>query len=440
MISNKKSKGLKLIISLMIFISLRYPLYAQDIERPDNSADMFIQSGVSKLNSNDYKNAIEDFRNALKISPNNKDAKKYLAISLNNYALMVIKEDKIDNAISYLEESVKLLKDEVAKKNLSGLLLTKATNLYNKHELNDALSYANKSFNILVDNFEALRLMGDIYYDLEKLDEAILYYSKAKELKPLDEGLAKTLDRLKNEKALKSSFKDIPSDRFIIRYEKETTDFDYYQFRPILNEAYRIIGQDLNLFPNEKIVVIIYSEESYKKLKSQPSSVTGLFDGKIHIPLRSNVKDLNEYKSIVYHEYTHALIFNLTLGRCPVWLNEGLAEYEESRVMPVKTDILKTALKNNSLINITSLDEVFLLIKSQKELTPKEQGLMMLAYEEAYTLARYILHRFTRAHLQRIFSRLRMGVPIHSVLKSELYLTVEQLQKQWIEYLKQNYQ
>lgn len=439
MTSNKKSEGLKLIVSLMIFISLKCPLYAQDIKSSDNSADMFIQSGISKLNSKDYKNAIEDFRNALELSADNKDIKKYLAISLNNYALLIAKEGKTDKAILNLEESLTLFEDEVARKNLSGLLLEKSINLYNRHELNSALAYSKKSLNVQKDNFEALKLAGNIYYDLEKLDEAISYYSMANSLKPDDEDSAKALEKIRNEKALKRTFRDMSSERFIIKYESKAQDFDFYQFRPILDEAYRIIGQDLNLFPTQQLVVIIYSEESYKKLKDQPDMVTGLFDGKIHIPLRAKVKDLKEYKSIVYHEYTHALIFNLTLGKCPVWLNEGLAEYEESRINPIDLKILKNALKTNSLIEISSLDGIFSLIKSGKEPSQEEQELLSLAYQESYIIAKYLLHRFTRAHLQRVLQRLRTGVSIYSALKSELYLTVEQLQKQWIEYLRQNY-
>ncbi len=421
-----------------LFIALNCPLYAEDTKN-SNEINSLIQEGVSKFNSKDYPNAIIDFRKALKLSPNNAELKKYLAISLNNYALLIAKEDKTDEAILNLEESLRLFEDGVARKNLAGILLEKAINLYNRHELNSALVYSKKSLNVHKDNFEVLKLAGNICYELERLDEAISYYSTAESLKPDDVDLARTLEKLKNEKAVKKTFRDMSSARFIIKYESKSQDFDFYQFRPILDEAYRIIGQDLNLFPAQQLVVIIYSEESYKKLKNQPAMVTGLFDGKIHIPLRSDVKDIKEYKVVVYHEYTHALIFSITMGNCPIWLNEGFAEYEESRIKPIDLRILKTALKTNSLIGISSLDGVFSLIKSGREPSQKEQELLTLAYEESYTIAKYLLHRFTRAHIQRLFNRLKKGIALNEALKSELYLSTEQLQKQWLEYLRQNY-
>jgi tetratricopeptide (TPR) repeat protein len=426
-------------LSIVFFMICQHCIFAQEIKRKDNSADLFIQSGVTKLNSKDYKNAIDDFRNALRLSPDDTQAKKYLAISLNNYALLITKESDSDNAITCLEESVKLYEDEVARNNLSGLFLERAVNFYNRHEQSNALFFSRKALEVKKDNAEALKLMGNIFYNMEKLDEALSYYAKAVTLLPNDTEIRKSIDNIKKEKALKGSFRNIPSAKFIIRYENKSADFDYYQFRPILDEAYRVIGQDLGLFPSEQLVVILYTQESYKNLKEQPSSVTGLFDGKIHIPLRDGVKDTSEYKTVVYHEYTHALIFDLTLGRCPIWLNEGLAEYEESKIKPVELRRLKAALKNNSLIGISSLDQTFSLMNGRRQLTQEEQELIALAYEESYTIAKYILHRFTRAHIQQLLRRLREGASINEALKRELYLSVEQLQKQWIEFIQNNY-
>lgn len=45
---------------------------------------------------------------------------------------------------------------------------------------------------------------------------------------------------------------------------------------------------------------------------------------KICIPQRS-LTDLDDLREVVAHEYTHALNLVLTQGKCPLWLNEGMA-------------------------------------------------------------------------------------------------------------------
>ncbi len=423
------------IISIFLFVNTAVCIFT--VQGEDVSD--IVQKGTQKLNSKEYVSAIAYLKKALKIFPSNTQVKQLLAISLNNRALELQDEGRIDEAITLLEEAVELYDSETGRENLSKLLHHKATILYNNQNLTEALKYTKLSLGYWSKTYNALLLTGKIYYDFENLDKAMDYFLKAQKLNPNDKKLSEAIQKVKNEKSKKKKFKKIPSAKFVIRYDDKKFKIDQYKFRNLLREAYRIIGQDLGLFPSDRIVAILYSPESYKSIKGLPPQVTGLFDGKIHIPLRENVSDIKQYKAIVYHEYTHALIHNISKGRCPTWLNEGIAKYEESRIMTPDLKILKTAIKNKSLLGPSNLDKVFYMILHKRQLTKNDIVLIDLAYEESYTLAKYLLNRYRRAHIQKMLKAFARGKSLDEVLRSELRTTSEKLQKEWIKYIKGKY-
>jgi hypothetical protein len=54
-------------------------------------------------------------------------------------------------------------------------------------------------------------------------------------------------------------------------------------------------------------------------------------DGRIRVPVQGIETVTPELARVLKHELTHSFVFQKTAGRCPTWLQEGLAQWIEGR-------------------------------------------------------------------------------------------------------------
>jgi hypothetical protein len=96
-----------------------------------------------------------------------------------------------------------------------------------------------------------------------------------------------------------------------------------------LDDARGLVGQQLGAVPAEPMGVVLYGRASYLKTHGHRFSfqTVGFFDGRIHVV--SAAHPAGELRTLLVHEYTHALFREQTGGDRPYWLNEGLAEWIE---------------------------------------------------------------------------------------------------------------
>jgi hypothetical protein len=78
--------------------------------------------------------------------------------------------------------------------------------------------------------------------------------------------------------------------------------------------------------PRQRVTVILYDAAQFQDVARVHGWVTGLFDGKIRLPAAGALPPRRELERILAHEYAHAAIHDLSRGRAPRWLHEGLAQ------------------------------------------------------------------------------------------------------------------
>jgi len=93
-----------------------------------------------------------------------------------------------------------------------------------------------------------------------------------------------------------------------------------------LERAYERVGDQLGYRPAERLTVVLYEDTQFRSLTRVHGWVTGLFDGKIRLPLGATLPPQAALERLVVHEYAHATIHELSRGRAPRWLHEGLAQ------------------------------------------------------------------------------------------------------------------
>jgi len=96
-----------------------------------------------------------------------------------------------------------------------------------------------------------------------------------------------------------------------------------------LEEAYRNAVTQLGVAPREPTGVVLYAKAAYLAAHRHRFSfpTVGFFDGQIHVSSAAHPE--GELRSLLFHEYTHAVFAERTGGDRPFWLNEGLAELAE---------------------------------------------------------------------------------------------------------------
>lgn len=236
-------------------------------------------------------------------------------------------------------------------------------------------------------------------------------------------GTATAEEKLEPEEKLRRT----PLEHFLLLSEFEISGDDLLNTRRFLMNARREVGQDFVFFPRRKFEVVLSDRETFLKYTDSPSHITGLFDGRIHIPLPSAAESESLLKSTLWHEYTHALILVLAEGRCPLWLNEGFAVYEEFRVRSPRMDLLKTFIEEENKLpfNPGQMDSVLEDVKG------RDRGESQLVYQQAYCLVDFLFARYSKANIHDFLAALGRGKTVDEAMKEVFDLTPEEVERRW---------
>ena len=367
---------------------------------------------------------IERLKPLVDAQPNNAVLRQALALTYNARGVGLADQHQWDLSVEQFRQALALQpQNAVIERNLVQAMVGSAYALYNarktaqaKRLLDRALRYPN--------TFEGLMLAGQLAYDSQRLQEAEGYWTKALRMQPDAEEVKTRLAQLARERPVEDQFGKISQQFFELRFDANVVG-DNHQLRSDLLDARRVVGQALHYFPTHKIVVLVYAEEPFRQLhRDTPEWLGGQYDGKIRIPIRS--QDPPAFRRILWHEYTHALIHDLSLNRCPAWLNEGLAEYQGSTQQAAPLTRLRDAwmAAPKRVLDVMALSSAFNYRASIEEAS--------LAYEEARSIVGYLIERYGLWRLTRIVKRLGAGETFDAAFKAELHVTLQTAYQRWL--------
>jgi len=143
-----------------------------------------------------------------------------------------------------------------------------------------------------------------------------------------------------------------------------------------------------------------------------PASVSGLFDGKIRVPV-GGWKALNpEIRAVLVHELTHAFVFGKSGGGCPRWLQEGLAQMAEGK--PLLASEERSLARDLAASEGRSWYDTF-------------------TYPSSLSFTRYLSGRFGFPALVETLDRIRGGLAAEEALRETTREEFSALQEAWID-------
>ncbi len=268
----------------------------------------------------------------------------------------------------------------------------------------------------------AYQFLGELYYRKDDLKTAVSYWEKAVELNPNATNIRERLDRIRKEHNAEKDFNREVASHFLIKYEgREKIDTGRIVIR-ILEDAYGEVGRSLSFYPDQEIQVILYSGQQFQEVTSAPGWSSGLFDGKIRLPIGGIERETQALRMNLFHEYTHAAVRAIT-PRCPTWLNEGLAQYFEGRqIDPRQQENLKQLAQAGTLPSLTNLEGSFMGLSGSQAQS---------AYLISLSSVRYLIDTFGLYRVKGVLDELARGADTNTALGRGIMLSYEEFQLGW---------
>ena len=235
-------------------------------------------------------------------------------------------------------------------------------------------------------------------------------------------------------------WKSIKTPHFRIYYYQGEEDLVKFAAQ-VAEDSYNQLKEDLNHSFTRRIPLIIYNshndfEQTNVTLSLIEESVGGfteIFKNRIVVPFEGSYEG---FRHVINHELVHAFQFDILFGSklssvmqaefmmsIPLWVMEGLAEFESLYWNSETESYLRDAVINNKLIPIQTLNYVY----------------GYAVYKEGQSIYKFISETYGRKKLGELFHTLKQKKNFEKALKSTIGLSIEQLDKEWSKSLKKKY-
>jgi len=329
----------------------------------------------------------------------------------------------LPKARSYLDTALRYNGQDPTILNYYAALLIKTGNAA------EAIPYAERAVREAPDSPDALTVLGYAQFAADRTQGAIRTWKHSLQLRP-DTTVQQYLAKAERETSTEARFSEHETNHFTLHYEGEqTSDGLREQLVETLDSDYNDLVRELGISPHDSIPVVLYTQQAFFDVTQAPSWSGAVFDGKLRIPIQGLTSVTPELARVLKHELAHAFINQLSAGRCPQWLNEGIAQAVEPKM----------------LSNGSRLAELY---HSQREipLNQLEGGFMRfsgleanLAYEESLAAVQYIVDSYGMSDVQRILEQLGHGASTEVALRSVIHSDYGQLEGEVARYLNSKY-
>lgn len=388
-----------------IFLSMCLFLLAQPFQSFADDPLLRNDYALELLNKGEYEKALEQLQKAFSFYPYDETLRKNLAVAYMYVGKREMENNRYLEAAQFFDNARELVPGNTTYGMMRGIAFYLAKS-YDaaKFELRRALDGGNQSI-------DCHYFLGRAQYDAGELEPALETLGKAQSLEPGNKAVADLLEKIRRELAVESKMGKGHSSKFELSYDTEATSSVADAVLDALETAYNRVGSDLDHFPSARIPVILYTKKDYRQVTSSPEWSGGLYDGKIRLPIGGATDLTPQLRAVLFHEYTHVVVNEIARGNAPLWLNEGLAEYEGRREWNPPMAELGRSAKDGRYLSFPSLEGSFAGLDSKQA---------SLAYQQSYSLVNYMIGAYGWFNVKELLVNLGGKMPVDASIKKAL--------------------
>ncbi|PYN33081.1 MAG: hypothetical protein DME01_19570 [Candidatus Rokuibacteriota bacterium] len=232
---------------------------------------------------------------------------------------------------------------------------------------------------------------------------------------PTNEAARRMLDKVEREWRAEAGFRREVTPRFVVKYRDTLDAVARREIVAHLEAAAARVSLTLAYAPQQRTTVVLYEHHEFRSVTRVHAWATGLFDGKIRLPVGGVRPSAHELERLAGHEYAHAAIHELTRGRAPRWLHEGLAQVLEGAA----SDPILRAPAGLTLAGVEALAGDADPLRARA------------GYEIALWIVRDLLDRGGVEPLRELLARLGAGETMAEAMPRVYGLRLTELESQW---------
>jgi tetratricopeptide (TPR) repeat protein len=330
----------------------------------------------------------------------------------------------IDQARRYFDSALRFQPEN------STVLIYYAALLVRTGKPSQALPYAQRAVNAAPNSPDAYTVLGYAQQASDRTREAVASWKHSLELRP-DANVQQYLAKAQREQNVESDFAQRESSHFVLHYEgKQTSEAFRGQILAALESDYDDLSRDLGSPPRDNILVTLYTEQAFFDVTRAPSWSGALNDGKLRIPISGLSSMTSELARVLKHELAHTFINQLSGGRCPPWLHEGIAQLLEPKSLGSEGRQISQLFKTQRNIPLNALEGSFMRFSGVEA---------YVAYAESLAAVSYIKDAYGMGDIQRILQRLSEGSSTEAALRATIHSDYGQLESEVAKYLGDKY-
>jgi len=330
----------------------------------------------------------------------------------------------VDQARRYFDSALRFQPENAT------VLIYYASLLVRTGNASQALSFAQRAVNAAPESPDAYTVLGYAQQACDRTKDAVASWKHSLELRP-DVKVEQFLAKAEREQNAETDFTQSESSHFTLHYEgHQTSEAFREQIVAALESDYDDLSRDLGNPPRDNILVTLYTEQAFFDVTRAPSWTGALNDGKLRIPVSGLSAMTPELSRVLKHELAHSFINSITAGRCPHWLNEGIAQFLEPKSLSGDGRQLALLFKAQREIPLNVLEGSFMQYSGAEA---------YVAYAESLAAVSYINDTYGMSDIQRVLQRIGEGSSTEAALRATIHSDYGQLESELGKYLSDKY-